>query len=193
MVRLDKIYTKAGDSGQTSLGDGKRVSKDSIRISSYGTVDELNAILGIVSIYCSKKIKKIILQIQNDLFDLGADLCIPDGQENKRNKIKRIKISNKQVTRLEKIIDKFNEELRPLNSFILPGGVLSAAYLHHSRTVTRRAERLVVQLSAISKDSVNRSVIKYLNRLSDLLFVLARYENKKGKGDILWHPRKKIL
>ena len=193
MVRLDKIYTKAGDSGQTSLGDGKRVSKDSIRISSYGTVDELNAILGIVSIYCSKKIKKIILQIQNELFDLGADLCIPDGQENKRNKIKRIKISNKQVTRLEKIIDKFNEELRPLNSFILPGGVLSAAYLHHSRTVTRRAERLVVQLSAISKDSVNRSVIKYLNRLSDLLFVLARYENKKGKGDILWHPRKKIL
>jgi len=193
MVRLDKIYTKAGDSGQTSLGDGKRVSKDSIRISSYGTVDELNAILGIVSIYCSKKIKKIILQIQNDLFDLGADLCIPDGQENKKNKLKRIKISNKQVIRLEKIIDTFNEELRPLNSFILPGGVLSAAYLHHSRTVTRRAERLVVQLSSISKDSVNRSVIKYLNRLSDLLFVLARYENKKGKGDILWHPRKKIL
>ena len=193
MVRLDKIYTKAGDSGQTSLGDGKRVSKDSIRISSYGTVDELNAILGIVSIYCSKKIKKIILQIQNDLFDLGADLCIPDGQENKKNKLKRIKISNKQVTRLEKIIDMFNKELRPLNSFILPGGVLSAAYLHHSRTVTRRAERLVVQLSDISKDSVNRSVIKYLNRLSDLLFVLARYENKRGKGDILWHPRKKIL
>ena len=193
MVRLDKIYTKAGDSGQTSLGDGRRVSKDSIRISSYGTVDELNAILGIVSIYCSKKIKKIILQIQNDLFDLGADLCIPDGQENKKNKLKRIKISNKQIIRLEKIIDTFNEELRPLNSFILPGGVLSAAYLHHSRTVTRRAERLVVQLSSISKDSVNRSVIKYLNRLSDLLFVLARYENKKGKGDILWHPRKKIL
>jgi cob(I)alamin adenosyltransferase len=193
MVRLDKIYTKAGDSGQTSLGDGKRVSKNSIRISSYGTVDELNAILGIVSIYCSKKIKKIILQIQNDLFDLGADLCIPDGQENKRNKVKRIKISNKQVTRLEKVIDEINKELEPLNSFILPGGVLSAAYLHHSRTVTRRAERLVVQLDSSNKGSINKNIIKYLNRLSDLLFVLARYENKKGKGDILWHPSKKIL
>jgi len=193
MVRLDKIYTKAGDSGQTSLGDGKRVSKNSIRISSYGTVDELNAILGIVSIYCSKKIKKIILQIQNDLFDLGADLCIPDGQENKRNKVKRIKISNKQVTRLEKVIDEINKELEPLNSFILPGGALSAAYLHHSRTVTRRAERLVVQLDSSNKGSINKNIIKYLNRLSDLLFVLARYENKKGKGDILWHPSKKIL
>lgn len=193
MVRLDKIYTKAGDSGQTSLGDGKRVSKNSIRISSYGTVDELNAILGIVSIYCSKKIKKIILQIQNDLFDLGADLCIPDGQENKRNKVKRIKISNKQVTRLEKVIDEINKGLEPLNSFILPGGALSAAYLHHSRTVTRRAERLVVQLDSSNKGSINKNIIKYLNRLSDLLFVLARYENKKGKGDILWHPSKKIL
>ena len=193
MVRLDKIYTKAGDSGQTSLGDGKRVSKNSIRISSYGTVDELNAILGIVSIYCSKKIKKIILQIQNDLFDLGADLCIPDGQENKRNKVKRIKISNKQVTRLEKVIDEINKGLEPLNSFILPGGALSAAYLHHSRTVTRRAERLVVQLDYSNKGSINKNIIKYLNRLSDLLFVLARYENKKGKGDILWYPSKKIL
>tara|TARA_Y100000590_G_scaffold95612_1_gene108544 strand:+ start:2644 stop:3207 length:564 start_codon:yes stop_codon:yes gene_type:complete len=185
LVKLNKIYTRTGDKGSTLLGNGKRVDKNSLRVDAYGSVDEANASIGLSILRTNTKIKKILRLVQNDLFDLGADLCIPD----KKN-IKKLKITNDRVDFLEKEIDGFNKELASLNSFILPGGSESSTYLHIARTITRRAERKVVALS--KKEKINSVTIIYLNRLSDLLFVLARYTNSKGKKDILWKPGKNL-
>ena len=181
MVKLDKIYTRGGDSGLTSLGDGKRIEKHSLRIRAYGEVDEVNSILGIVACYCTEFLKKIILKIQNDLFDIGADLCIPS-----LNK-KKIVLNEQNVLFLEKELDLMNDKLKKLDSFILPGGTKASSFLHCARTVTRRCERTIVELN--SKEKININIIKYINRLSDFLFVAARIENIKD-GDILWIPNK---
>ena len=185
MVKLNKIYTKIGDKGSTQLGDGKMVNKDSLRVDAYGSVDEANATIGLSILRTNIKIKKILKIVQNDLFDLGADLCIPD----KKN-TQKLKITKDRVDYIEEKIDNFNKELSSLNSFILPGGSESSTYLHIARTVTRRAERKIVALS--KKEKINSITIIYLNRLSDLLFVLARYTNNKGKKDILWKPGKNL-
>ena len=185
MVKLNKIYTKIGDKGSTQLGDGKMVNKDSLRVDAYGSVDEANATIGLSILRTNIKIKKILKIVQNDLFDLGADLCIPD----KKN-TQKLKITKDRVDYIEEKIDNFNKELSSLNSFILPGGSESSTYLHIARTVTRRAERKTVALS--KKEKINPITIIYLNRLSDLLFVLARYTNNKGKKDILWKPGKNL-
>ena len=185
MVKLNKIYTRTGDKGSTQLGDGKRVEKNSYRVEAYGSVDEANATIGLSILKTNIKIKKILQIIQNDLFDLGADLCIPDKKNNQK-----LKITKDRVDYIEEKIDIFNKQLSHLNSFILPGGSESSTYLHIARTVTRRAERKVVALS--KKEVVNPVTIIYLNRLSDLLFVLARYTNNKGKKDILWKPGKNL-
>ena len=185
MVKLNKIYTKIGDKGSTQLGDGKMVNKNSLRVDAYGSVDEANATIGLSILRTNIKIKKILKIVQNDLFDLGADLCIPD----KKN-TQKLKITKDRVDYIEEKIDNFNKELSSLNSFILPGGSESSTYLHIARTVTRRAERKIVTLS--KKERINPIAIIYLNRLSDLLFVLARYTNNKGKKDILWKPGKNL-
>ena len=185
MVKLNKIYTRTGDKGSTQLGDGKRVDKNSLRVDAYGSVDEANATIGLSILRTNTKIKKILQIIQNDLFDLGADLCMPD-----KKKIQKLKITKDRVDYIEKKIDSFNKELAPLSSFILPGGSESSTYLHIARTVTRRAERKVCALS--KKERINPVAIIYLNRLSDLLFVLAWYTNNKGKKDILWKPGKNL-
>ena len=185
MVKLNKIYTKIGDKGSTQLGDGKMVNKNSLRVDAYGSVDEANATIGLSILRTNIKIKKILKIVQNDLFDLGADLCIPD----KKN-TQKLKITKDRVDYIEEKIDNFNKELSSLNSFILPGGSESSTYLHIARTVTRRAERKIVTLS--KKEKINPIAIIYLNRLSDLLFVLARYTNNKGKKDILWKPGKNL-
>ena len=181
MVKLDKIYTRGGDKGITSLGNGDRVKKDSLRVTSYGEVDEINSTIGVVTCYCSSELKKILRQIQNELFDIGAILCMP----NKRNKSKSI---SDAVISLEKEIDKMNSKLLDLSSFILPGGSKSASFLHLARTIARRCERTLVKLN--SKEKINPEITKYINRLSDFLFVAARIENIKD-GDILWVPNKK--
>ena len=185
MVKLNKIYTKIGDKGSTQLGDGKMVNKDSLRVDAYGSVDEANATIGLSILRTNIKIKKILKIVQNDLFDLGADLCIPDKKDTQK-----LKITKDRVDYIEEKIDNFNKELSSLNSFILPGGSESSTYLHIARTVTRRAERKIVALS--KKEKINPIAIIYLNRLSDLLFVLARYTNNKGKKDILWKPGKNL-
>ena len=185
MVKLNKIYTKIGDKGSTQLGDGKMVNKDSLRVDAYGSVDEANATIGLSILRTNIKIKKILKIVQNDLFDLGADLCIPDKKDTQK-----LKITKDRVDYIEEKIDNFNKELSSLNSFILPGGSESSTYLHIARTVTRRAERKIVALS--KKERINPVTIIYLNRLSDLLFVLARYTNNKGKKDILWKPGKNL-
>ena len=185
MVKLNKIYTKIGDKGSTQLGDGKMVNKNSLRVDAYGSVDEANATIGLSILRTNIKIKKILKIVQNDLFDLGADLCIPDKKDTQK-----LKITKDRVDYIEEKIDNFNKELSSLNSFILPGGSESSTYLHIARTVTRRAERKIVTLS--KKEKINPIIIIYLNRLSDLLFVLARYTNNKGKKDILWKPGKNL-
>ena len=185
MIKLNKIYTRTGDKGSTQLGNSKRVDKNSLRVDAYGSVDEANATIGLSILRTNIKIKKILQIIQNDLFDLGADLCIPD-----KKKIQKLKITKDRVDYIEKKIDSFNKELASLNSFILPGGSESSTYLHIARTVTRRAERKVCALS--KKERINPIAVIYLNRLSDLLFVLARYTNNKGKKDILWKPGKNL-
>lgn len=186
MVYLSKIYTKTGDTGETSLGDGTRVSKTHPRIAAYGGVDELNSSLGVVvaASELNEGLKKQLLQIQNDLFDVGADLCIPE--TNEPMEYVPLRVTQLQVDRLENWIDETNEGLEPLNSFILPGGTITAAYLHQSRTVCRRAEIGVQALAELER--INPLCLMYLNRLSDLLFVLARSENDGGKADILWKP-----
>jgi cob(I)alamin adenosyltransferase len=185
LVKLNKIYTRTGDKGSTLLGDGKRVEKNSLRVDAYGSVDEANATIGLSILRTNIKIKKILQLIQNDLFDLGADLCVPDKKNSKK-----LKITKDRVDYIEEKIDNFNKKLAPINSFILPSGSESSTYLHIARTVTRRAERKVVALS--KKEKINPITIIYLNRLSDLLFVLARYTNNKGKKDILWKPGKNL-
>lgn len=183
MVKLTKIYTRGGDAGETSLGDGARVRKDALRVETYGTVDEANAAIGIARLETRGEADAILGRVQNDLFDLGADFCRPeDGRKGEG----ALRVSAAQVVRLEAEIDALNADLAPLESFVLPGGSATSAYLHLARTVTRRAERLAVALAAV--ESVNPEAVKYLNRLSDLLFVLARHCNDGGAGDVLWTP-----
>jgi cob(I)alamin adenosyltransferase len=180
MVYLSRIYTKSGDAGETGLGDGVRVLKCSARVTAYGEVDELNAVLGLVVCH-APDFEAFVRTIQNDLFDLGADLCLPS-----TSKESALRIGPEQPVRLEREIDRLNERLEPLRSFVLPGGSPTAAWLHLARTVCRRAERSVVAL--MLAEAVNPNVLVYLNRLSDLLFVMARVANGDGKGDVLWEP-----
>jgi cob(I)alamin adenosyltransferase len=186
MVYLNRIYTKSGDAGETSLGDGRRVSKTDLRIRAYGGVDELNAVLGVAltSPELSDSLVKLLSHIQNDLFDVGADLCVPETDEPPA--YTPLRVTEAQVTQLEQWIDAVNARLSPLNSFILPGGSIASAHLHLARTVCRRVEIGVIELAAIER--VNPQVIIYLNRLSDLLFVYARAANDDGKKDVLWVP-----
>jgi cob(I)alamin adenosyltransferase len=183
MVRLTCIYTRGGDTGETSLGDGARVPKHALRVAAYGTVDEANAAIGIARLHADPEADAMLGHIQNDLFDLGADLCTPEAG---RRGAGALRISAAQVERLEREIDAMNKQLRPLDSFVLPGGSAAAAYLHLARTVTRRAERLVSELAAA--EPVNPEALKYLNRLSDHLFVLGRRLNDNGARDVLWRP-----
>ncbi|MBT6829279.1 MAG: cob(I)yrinic acid a,c-diamide adenosyltransferase [Rhodospirillaceae bacterium] len=180
MVKLTKIYTRGGDGGETSLGGGTRVRKDDPRVEAYGAVDEANAALGAARLHCSGESDEMLARIQNDLFDLGADLCRPDDIDG------ALRIVSAQVERLEQEIDAMNLKLAPLDSFVLPGGSAASATLHVARTVVRRAERLSVALA--SESDVNPLVIQYLNRLSDHLFQLARINNDGGAGDVLWTP-----
>ena len=180
-MRLTRIYTRGGDTGETSLGDGARVAKDHDRVVAYGTVDEANAAIGLARSAVAPEMDRLLARIQNDLFDLGADLCRPGRPDDGK-----LRVTETQVSRLEGEIDAVNERLKPLDSFILPGGSEAAARLHVARTVTRRAEQLAVRLARA--EPVNPAVVKYLNRLSDLLFVLARAANADGAGDVLWVP-----
>ncbi|MGA8383316.1 MAG: cob(I)yrinic acid a,c-diamide adenosyltransferase [Stellaceae bacterium] len=192
MVRLTRIYTRGGDNGQTSLGDGLRVPKHSVRVAAFGTVDEANAAIGLARLHvdaaADADADAMLGRIQNDLFDLGADLCTPeDGRRGAdKGNAGALRILAAQVERLEHEIDAMNATLRPLDSFILPGGSAAAAYLHLARTITRRAERLVGELAAAER--VNPEALKYLNRLSDHLFVLGRRLNDNGAKDVLWVP-----
>ena len=187
MVYLSRIYTKTGDSGETSLGDGTRVPKDHPRVAAYGSVDELNAAIGLLLAHQPETAEGELLRgIQNDLFDVGADLCLPSEPDEAEGKHLRVQAS--QAARLEEAIDRLNANLAPLRSFVLPGGKPAAAWCHMARTICRRAERDVVTLART--ESVNRQVVIYLNRLSDLLFVLARACNQDGKADVLWQPGK---
>jgi len=183
MVRLTRIYTRGGDRGETSLGDGSRVPKQSLRVEAYGTIDEANAAIGLARLHVDGDADAMLARIQNDLFDLGADLCTP---EEGRRASGALRIVAAQVARLEHEIDAMNALLGPLDSFILPGGTAAAAHLHLARTVTRRAERLVCALAAT--ETVNPEAVKYLNRLSDHLFVLGRRVNDNGAKDVLWQP-----
>jgi cob(I)alamin adenosyltransferase len=183
-MKLDKIYTRTGDEGKTSLGDGSRLPKFHLRVTAYGSIDEANSAIGVVNLHVeSREVFQLLRHIQNDLFDVGADLCRPERPGAEKPSLR---ITEEQVTWLENQIDRFNAELEPLNSFVLPGGSPASSYLHHARTVTRRAERDVVRLSA--DEPVNTAVLHYVNRLSDLLFVLARFLNDKGKEDVRWQP-----
>lgn len=185
MVYLNRIYTKSGDAGETGLGDGSRVAKDDTRIAAMGDVDELNATLGLLLANASDYPEaNLILHVQNDLFDLGADLCVPLAQDEQPGVC--LRITAKQLEHLERAIDRINEKLPPLNSFVLPGGSVAAAWCHAARTVCRRAEREIVTLARAA--NINSEAAKYLNRLSDLLFVLARAANNHGADDILWTP-----
>jgi cob(I)alamin adenosyltransferase len=191
MVTLSRIYTKTGDAGTTALGDGHRVSKTDARIAAYGTVDETNAAIGMVRVHLGPgyaDTDAMMVRIQNDLFDLGADLCVPDRGE--KLPYEPLRMIDAQVLRLEAEIDAMNEVLKPLNSFVLPGGSPAAAALHVARTVSRRAERKMVELAAVPGEPVSEAALKYINRLSDLLFVASRYVNDKGKLDVLWVPGK---
>ncbi len=183
MVVLNRIYTKTGDKGETALGDGTRLPKHALRICVYGTVDEANAAIGLARLYTQGELDEMLARIQNDLFDLGADLCVPE--EGRRGEA-ALRVVDAQVERLEREIDAMNADLGPLTSFVLPGGTPAAAHLHLARTVVRRAERLMVDLAA--QEKVGAAAIKYANRLSDHLFVASRYANDKGARDALWIP-----
>jgi cob(I)alamin adenosyltransferase len=184
VVQLTRIYTRGGDKGRTALGDGTRVEKHHARVEAYGAVDEANAVIGLARLHTEGEVDAMLARIQNDLFDLGADLCIPEKQGEAEGQA--LRILDSQVERLEREIDGLNSELKPLKSFVLPGGTPAAAWLHLGRTVVRRAERATTQLATSEK--VNPAVIRYLNRLSDHLFVLARWSNEKGGKDVLWTP-----
>jgi cob(I)alamin adenosyltransferase len=189
MVKLTRIYTRGGDKGKTSLGDGKRVHKDDLRVAAYGTVDEANAAVGLARLYVTGNADDMLGRIQDDLFDLGADLCVPeDGKKGEKAGNAPLRIVAAQVARLEAEIDHMNESLEPLNSFILPGGTPGAAHLHFACTVVRRAERLMVRLARAEGEVVNEHALHYINRLSDHLFVLARHVNDEDGSDILWRP-----
>ena len=186
MVILSKIYTKKGDFGITELGDGKKIKKFSTRVEAYGTVDELNSVIGIVTcLNINKVLKNSLERIKNDLFDLGADLCLPE--ESKKNSLsKTLKVVNSLTKRLEIEIDEMNKAIKPIRSFVLPGGNEIASHLHLCRTICRRAERRVVEL--MENEKINPEVLKYLNRLADWFFVAARKSNNNGENDILWNP-----
>jgi cob(I)alamin adenosyltransferase len=188
MVVLNRIYTRTGDDGTTALGTGERRKKYDLRIASYGTVDELNAAIGLVRLATDPELDAMLGRIQNDLFDLGADLCTPETAQGRGPGGERLTVTEAQVTRLEAEIDRLNAELAPLRSFVLPGGTAAAAYLHFARTVCRRAERMMVELADTPGETVSASAIRYVNRLSDFLFVASRSANAKGSGDVLWVP-----
>src|SRR5215470_17168369 len=192
MVVLNRIYTRTGDDGTTALGTGERRKKCDLRIASYGTVDETNAAIGIVRLHThhDAEIDAMLGRIQNDLFDLGADLSAPARGEEKGTDGSRLTVSEAQVTRLEAEIDRLNAALSPLRSFVLPGGTPAAAYLHLARTICRRAERMMVELADRPGEAVSAAALKYVNRLSDFLFVASRYVNQQGGGDVLWVPGK---
>ncbi|MBM3490941.1 MAG: cob(I)yrinic acid a,c-diamide adenosyltransferase [Alphaproteobacteria bacterium] len=183
MVTLTKIYTRGGDRGETSLGDGTRVPKSAVRIAAFGSSDETNATIGLARLHTAGEADAMLARIQNDLFDLGADLCVP---EDGRKGSGALRVVAAQVARLEREIDAMNGELAPLNSFVLPGGTPAAAYLHLARTVARRCEREMVALAA--SERVNPQALMFINRLSDHLFVLSRHLNDKGGRDVLWVP-----
>jgi cob(I)alamin adenosyltransferase len=183
MVTLSKIYTKTGDSGETGLGDGSRISKTSLRITAIGAVDETNSAIGIARLDAESDTDAMLARIQNDLFDLGADLCTP---EDGRKAEGRLRVSGAQVERLEREIDAMNEKLSPLTSFVLPGGTALAAHMHLARAIARRAEATIVALAAT--ETINDAALRYANRLSDHLFVMARTANDGGMGDVLWVP-----
>ncbi len=190
MVVLNRIYTRTGDTGETALGSGQRVSKAHLRIHAYGTVDETNAVAGVARLHTADlpKLDTMLGRIQNELFDLGADLCVPDTGETLS--YEPLRILPKQHERLETEIDDLNSELAPLRSFVLPGGHPAAVHLHVARTVCRRAERLIVELAAQEGEHVSKAAIAYINRLSDFFFVASRWANAQGPGDILWVPGK---
>ncbi len=189
MVVLNKIYTRTGDAGSTGLGTGERVPKFALRIAAYGTVDETNAVIGVARLdlgAASPPVGAMLARIQNDLFDLGADLCVPEKASDTGKQ--RLRIVAAQTDRLEQEIDELNAHLAPLTSFVLPGGTRAAVQLHVARTVSRRAERLMCELAATPGESVSPDALKFVNRLSDFLFVASRYVNDRGKGDVLWVP-----
>ena len=183
MVTLTKIYTRGGDTGRTSLSDGTRVAKHDLRVQAYGTVDETNAVIGLARLHTEGETDAMLARIQNDLFDLGADLATP---ESRKPKYPPLRIVADQTARLEREIDVMNAELAPLTSFVLRGGTPASAWLHFACTVVRRAERRMTALAA--RETVNPEAIRYVNRLSDHLFVAARWLNRKGKADVLWVP-----
>jgi cob(I)alamin adenosyltransferase len=190
MVVLNKIYTRTGDDGTTALGSGRRVSKYDLRVEAYGTLDETNAAIGLARLYTRERhegLDAMLVRIQNDLFDLGADLCFPDETKDTRG---RLQVTDAQVERLEREIDELNRDLDPLRSFVLPGGSPASSFLHLARTTSRRAERLMVALVARRNEPVGEPALRYINRLSDFLFVAARYANDKGKSDVTWVPGK---
>lgn len=187
MVKLNKIYTRTGDDGTTGLVDGSRVSKASFRVQAYGDVDETNSVIGLVrTVLQNRRLNDMLARIQNDLFDLGADLATPLPKDGEKDEEWTLRMSPEQATRLEEELDALNEDLEPLNSFVLPGGSPPAAYLHQARTVCRRAERLVVAMMADT--AINPAALTYLNRLSDFLFVAARWCNDQGASDVKWVP-----
>ena len=191
MVELNRIYTRGGDAGETSLGSGDRVAKHDLRVAAYGTVDETNGAIGLARLHTANDTPtdEMLARIQNDLFDLGADLCTPEGDARAARKAEgALRIVPEQVARLEQEIDTLNETLAPLTSFILPGGTPAAAHLHMARTISRRAERLMTELA--TREAVNPEAMKYINRLSDHLFVLGRHLNDGGRADVLWKPGK---
>jgi cob(I)alamin adenosyltransferase len=189
MVVLNRIYTRTGDDGTTALSTGERRPKFDLRVEAYGTVDETNSVVGLARLATSAEIPDLdamLGRIQNDLFDLGADLATPD--DGTKLAWEPLRMTDPQVIRIEADIDKLNADLEPLRSFVLPGGSAASAYLHQARTVSRRAERLTVELSMRDGEVVNPSAIKYLNRLSDFFFVASRWVNDKGRLDVLWVP-----
>ena len=188
MVKLNKIYTRTGDDGTTGLGSGERRKKYDLRVAAYGTLDEANAAIGIARLHTAGDgmLDAALSRIQNDLFDVGADLCTPGKGRGPDGA--RLTVTQAQVDWLESEIDRLNDELAPLKSFVLPGGTAAAAYLHLARTICRRAERLIAELKDRPNESVGDEVLKYVNRLSDFLFVASRYANGKGARDVLWQP-----
>jgi cob(I)alamin adenosyltransferase len=190
MVVLNRIYTRTGDDGTTALGSGERRPKYDLRVAAYGTVDETNAAIGVVRLHLqeARELDAMLGLIQNDLFDLGADLAVPQREDKDKNKAERLRMLPTQVARLERDIDSLNAVLAPLTSFVLPGGTPAAAYLHLARTICRRAERMIVELAAKPGEPVSDAAIHYMNRLSDFLFVASRAANNNGVGDVLWVP-----
>ena len=183
-MKLDRIYTRGGDDGRTSLGDGARVPKFHVRVHAYGGLDEANAAIGVALLHIEDDdVRSVLGLVQNDLFDVGADICRPERTESKRQPLR---VTAKQVQAIEDQIDRFNEHLNPLTSFVLPGGSAALAYLHHARTAIRRAERDLAELAA--NEPINFEALKYVNRVSDLFFVLGRYMNDRGAADVLWKP-----